>query len=218
MSGTTFATFGTFLNLSNATTTITANGSPNTISAGNFGLANTASILTLNTPLSTDALTVSSALGATSALAGAVSKSGLGTATLPGAGNYTGGTTLTAGTIVVKNANAFGTGASALKLNGGTLDIQTGGTAYPTTVGGTTTIQSDNTASGAGTTKTLGTLSIGAFTLNVAPGANATGSNRKPKLDDFGLSGAVGFLGIAACLLYSGRLGRQLRRSCSWPL
>jgi arylsulfatase A-like enzyme len=41
---------------------------------------------------------------------------------------------------------------------------------------------------------------------------------RKPKLDDFGLSGAVFLLGSAACCLISRWLGRQLRRSCSWPL
>jgi autotransporter-associated beta strand protein/T5SS/PEP-CTERM-associated repeat protein len=48
-------------------------------------------------------------------------KQGAGTLTLSGTNSYTGGTTLTAGTITVGNANALGTGN--LAVNGGTLNL-----------------------------------------------------------------------------------------------
>ena len=104
-----------------------------------------------------------------------------GTLTLSGTNLYTGITTLTTGTLVAGNVQAFGTNATsaALTLNGGTLDLATDTTvnAYNTKVGGTVTIASDKaTASSAGITHTLGTLSIGANTLSITQGANATGS------------------------------------------
>ena len=67
---------------------------------------------------------------------------------------------------------------AALKLNGGTLDLATDATitSYNTTVGGTTTIQSDKASSASpGITHTLGTLSIGANTLNIVAGPNVSG-------------------------------------------
>ncbi len=117
-----------------------------------------------------------------------------GTTILSAVNTYTGDTTLTAGTLqgttAIFNANPgspFGT--SALKLNGGILQLRTGGTTGGplgnvtaqtvtfgnlTTVGGTTTVDVGRTATAtAATNKTvaLGTLSIGANTLNVT-GAN----------------------------------------------
>ena len=71
--------------------------------------------------------------------------------------------------------SAGGLGAGALQLNGGILQL-TGGLNYGrnTTVGGNVTIQADNTALGAGTVDTLGTLSLGAFTLTVTAGEFVT--------------------------------------------
>jgi autotransporter-associated beta strand protein len=92
-----------------------------------------------------------------------------------------GGTaTITAGTLKLGHASALGTTAALLALNGGTLDlaIDTSVNAHPTTVGGNTTIQSDKaTASSAGITHTLGTLSMGAYTLSVTPGANVSANS-----------------------------------------
>ncbi|MEI8290076.1 MAG: autotransporter-associated beta strand repeat-containing protein [Verrucomicrobiota bacterium] len=108
--------FGTYFVV---TTTITANGT-NTISAGNIGGGS----LTVNTPLATDALTNSSVLGASSAFGLSLTKSGLGTLTLSGANIYTGGTTITAGTLVL-GATSTLPSATAVTLGAATLDAKT---------------------------------------------------------------------------------------------
>lgn len=61
-----------------------------------------------------------------------LTKQGAGTLTLNMANSYTGGTDLNGGTLVVKNANALGTGA--LTMNGGILDIGGTGTLGSVTV------------------------------------------------------------------------------------
>ena len=128
MSGTLFASFGTFLTQS-VGATITANGNSNTISAGNFGLGGTG-ILTLSTPLATDTLNFSSVIGATSANAGGLSKSGLGALTLSAASTYTGGTTMSAGTININSVGAAGNGplgnGGTFVINGGAIDNTSG--------------------------------------------------------------------------------------------
>ena len=111
------------------------------------------------------------------------SGTGTGVVTLSGANTQTGTTTLTAGILrATTSANALGTGAAALQLNGGTL-VLTDGLAYNrnTTIGTSTTattvnIQADNSSTGAGTTSTLGTLTFNnaATTLNVTAGEFAT--------------------------------------------
>ncbi len=109
--------------------TITANGASNIINAANIGLGST---LTLATPLSSDALSVSSAIGVVSGqVAGGVTKTGAGTVTLTGTNAYTGNTTLTAGTLnlgVAESVNVSGplgkqlaNAAGTIILNGGTL-------------------------------------------------------------------------------------------------
>jgi len=55
-------------------------------------------------------------------VSGALSKTGNGTVTLSGANTYAGGTTVSAGTLVVNNANALGSGA--VTLSGGSLDVK----------------------------------------------------------------------------------------------
>ena len=106
-----------------------------------------------------------------------VNSSGAGRVILSGTNTQTGTTMLTAGNLRATSATAFGTGA--LQLNGGVLQLignQTYGTPTATavTVGGNTTIWSDNTAAGAGTTATLGALSLGAFTLTNTAGPNVS--------------------------------------------
>jgi len=92
------------------------------------------------------------------------------------ASGRSGGTaTMTAGTLKLGNASALGTTATALQLNGGTLDAATDTTvnAYNTIVGGNATIQSDKaTANSEGITHTFGTLNIGSFILTVTNGPN----------------------------------------------
>jgi fibronectin-binding autotransporter adhesin len=119
-------------------------------------------------------------LGALQTTAQNITKQGTGTLVLGSAANaarVAGTNTLSAGTLRLGSASALGTTGVSLALNGGTLDLATDTTvnAYNTTVGGTTTINSNKaTAASAGITHTLGTLSIGAQTLSVTRGANAT--------------------------------------------
>ncbi|MEO5714330.1 MAG: autotransporter-associated beta strand repeat-containing protein [Luteolibacter sp.] len=109
-----------------------------------------------------------------------------GTTTLAGANTYSGDTTLTAGTVQGTTALTSLTptspfGASALKLNGGILQLRASGTLNATTetitFGNNVTMGADTTidVNRPGITSTnkrplLGTLSIGANTLNVTGG------------------------------------------------
>ncbi len=70
----------------------------------------------------------------------------------------------------------MGTTGVLLNLSGGTLSLNTDATvnAHPVTVSGNTTINSNRATAGPGITHTLGTLSIGANTLSITRGANAT--------------------------------------------
>jgi fibronectin-binding autotransporter adhesin len=90
------------------------------------------------------------------------SSTGAGSLTLLAGNNYSGGTTVTNGTLVVNNASGSGTGSGAVTLaNNGML----GGTGI---VGGAVTINSGGiiapgtTAAGNGT---IGTLAVGALTM-----------------------------------------------------
>jgi autotransporter-associated beta strand protein len=70
---------------------------------------------------------------------GSLVKSGVGTQTLANANSYSGGTTVSAGTLAVSGGGTLGTNTAALNANGGTLDLgvtsQTAGTV--TIAGGT---------------------------------------------------------------------------------
>ena len=57
---------------------------------------------------------------------GSLAKSGIGTQTLANANSYSGGTTVSAGTLAVSGGGTLGTNTAALNANGGTLDL--GGT------------------------------------------------------------------------------------------
>jgi hypothetical protein len=99
--------------------------------------------------------------------------------TLSGVNTGTGPITLSAGTLrATTSASALGTGAATVSLAASTtlqLANNTGlNFARNTTVAGNTTITSDRTSAGAGVTHTLGTLGIGAQTLTVTRGGNAT--------------------------------------------
>lgn len=95
-----------------------------------------------------------------------VTKSGSFTQTLSGASNtYSGGTTITEGTLLVTNISGSATGTGAVAVNGGTL----GGTGF---IAGATTVTGGNLA--AGTDGTVGTLTFnGALDL-----AGLTGSGQ----------------------------------------
>lgn len=122
----------------------------------------------------------------------AFSKIGGGVLTLNTASARTGGTaSLENGTLSLGIANALGTTSVPLQLNGGTLDlaINSSVNAYNTTVGGNVIITSNRATSGAGITHVLGTLTIGANTLSINKGANATGA-AAVQFGDMTMSGA----------------------------
>ena len=66
-----------------------------------------------------------------------LNKVGTGTLTLSGANIHTGGTTVTAGTLVVNNTTGSGTGTGAVAVNSGATLKGTG------TIGGATTFAAD---------------------------------------------------------------------------
>src|SRR5439155_2234322 len=100
--------------------------------------------------------------------------------TLSGANtNYAGTTTLTLGTLQGLNTGtnnalqAFGTGS--INLNAGTLQLRANGSGNTQTISvgnnvtvvGSTTVNVDHNSANTGSTFSMGTLSIGTFTLNV---------------------------------------------------
>lgn len=73
--------------------------------------------MTLNTPGSTDGLSILAAMGTGLANEGGLAKMGLGTVTLSGTGSYSGPTTINAGELLVNGTLSN----SAVSINGGTL-------------------------------------------------------------------------------------------------
>ncbi len=99
---------------------------------------------------------------------GSLAKIGTGTLTLSGANTYTGGTTVSAGTLLVSNKTGSGTGTGAVKINAGTLGgsgVITGAVTIGTGSGAGATL-----APAGGTRKQATLTSQGTLTLN----ANAT--------------------------------------------
>jgi len=113
-----------------------------------------------------------------SALTGAngLTKAGTGSLTLSGASSYSGTTAISAGTLRAVGTSAMGT--SSVTLSGGTLELANDSDsiyANNVTVSVSSTIKSDrSTGTGAASTNTLGTLSIGAQTLTIDKGSNVT--------------------------------------------
>ena len=92
----------------------------------------TSGTLTLSGAISlgSNALTIdSSGTGTISGIisgTGTLTKAGAGAWTLSGANTFSGGTTLTAGTLNINHANALGNGSGAFTINGGTIDNTSG--------------------------------------------------------------------------------------------
>ena len=124
-----------------------------------------------------------------------LNKTGLGTLTLSGNSTFAGGLTHTAG-ILRASTSAGALGLGTLTLTGAELQLaNTTALAFnrPTIVTGNTQITSDTLAAGAGVVHTLGTLSIGAQALTIAPGALATGATSGVAFGATTLTGAATF-------------------------
>ena len=149
-------------------------------------------------------LTISSAIGEVGAQS--LNKNGAGTLILSGASTFTAGLTHSVG-ILRATSNAGALGAGNLTLTGAELQLAND-TALafnrPTIVTANTQITSDRLVSGAGVVHTLGTLSIGAQALSIAPGANSTGATGGIAFGATTLSGAATFSVATNALLTLG--------------
>jgi fibronectin-binding autotransporter adhesin len=115
-----------------------------------------------------------------------LTKAGAGTLTLTAGNAYTGGTTISAGTLLMANPAALGTGGVTFSGTGNaTLDIATDGSDFTNVVnagsGTTFTIASDVKTGSVGINHTLGTFLVGSggtpLQLNITSGPNvASGS------------------------------------------
>jgi len=105
----------------------------------------------------------SSYAGSIAGVAGvvALSKSGAGTLTLSGSNSYSGGTTVSDGTLQIGNANALGTGG--LTISGGALDLNGNNVSVPA-------------FSGAGGTVTNTVAGTATFTANISGASSYAGS------------------------------------------
>ena len=109
-----------------------------------------------------------------------LTKAGAGTMTLSGANTFTGGMTLTAGTLNINNATAIGTGT--FTINGGTID---------NTSGGAITLSNNNAQTWASSFTFTGTSNLSMGTGAVALTANPTITVTGGTLSDGGIiSGA----------------------------
>ncbi len=107
---------------------------------------------------------------------GGLTKQGAGTLTLSGNSVYTGTTSVTAGTLRA-TTSASALGAGNLALSGGTLELANDtGLSFSrnTSISANTIIESDRLTAGEGVTHTLGTLSMGAWTLTLSKDATVT--------------------------------------------
>ena len=132
-----------------------------------------------------------------------LTKSGSGTLVLNNANTFTGAAIVSAGTLRA-TTGVGALGAGSLTMSGGTLQLSndTGlNFARNTTVSTTSTITSDRLTAGAGVTHTLGTLAIGAQTLNVTRGANATSGTGGITFGAVTVSGAANFAPATDSLL-----------------
>ena len=129
-----------------------------------------APVVTINTPLSTDNLTINSGLAALQTNGASVIKTGAGTVNLNGTSNYTGATTISSGTLVVGGTLS----SSAVTVAAGTSAYGGATLRGNGTVGGTVALsagaakQGGIIAAGASSSPStgIGTLTTGAETWN----------------------------------------------------
>ena len=176
---------GTAVNVANGTLNFNAAGALGTqanvtVSNGatvNLGANQTFGSLngtssTAGVALGTNTLTIGSSNNLSGSFAGAISGTGsvtiagTGTATLAGANGYTGGTSVTAGTLLVTNSTGSGTGTGTVTVgSGATL----GGTG---SIGGNVVVNSGGTLSPGTASTPEGTLTLSAGNLTLSSGAS----------------------------------------------
>jgi len=102
-------------------------------------------------------------LAAVTAGSNGLTKSGAGTLVLAGAGDYSGGTTVSEGTLLVNNASGSGTGTGTVTVGAATL----GGTGF---INGPVTLTDDSTLTSTGTLTIKSTLTVQGLANQLAGG------------------------------------------------
>jgi autotransporter-associated beta strand protein len=142
---------------------------------------------------------------------GTFTKSGSSILILTNANTRTGGTTLSGGTLIAKAfPTALGTGGLRLDTAATTIELDGDtGVAFNnnTTVAFASTVKAGRLTSGPGVTHTLGTLSIGAFTLTASQGASVASGTAGLTFGATTLTGAPTFDVGTGTLLTLGALG-----------
>src|SRR5258706_8102233 len=95
--------------------------------SGTIGLTNAGTVTGAGFGLTLDGSSGGSVSSIIGTGARTVTKNGAGTWTLSGANTFSGGTTLSAGTLDINNASALGSVAGTFTINDGTMDNTTGG-------------------------------------------------------------------------------------------
>jgi fibronectin-binding autotransporter adhesin len=109
--------------------TLSADATVTASSNSSLSFTNANSFTGTDTGLTVRGATPGSTIGGTISLGtGSLTKLESGKWTLSGANNYSGGTTISSGTIVLNNASGSGTGSGAVTVSAGTLQIGEGGT------------------------------------------------------------------------------------------
>jgi fibronectin-binding autotransporter adhesin len=184
--GTTNAmTFGNAFNLNAATLT---SEDANQTYLGNIALTGAN---TVNVTYSDKSATFSGIVSG----GGSLTKALPGVLTLSNANSYTGGTTISGGTIRTTNTAALGAAAQALTLSGGTLQVASDAalSSKNVTVSASSTITLDRATTGGGLSTSFGNLTFGSnFTLSVNKGANVASGISTLNFTGFPALGAAG--------------------------
>ena len=127
---------------------------------------------------------------------GGLIKTGAGTQTLSGSNSYSGGTTVNAGVLQLGNANALGSSAAALSVNGGTLDLH-GNNASITILSGSTGALITNSVAGTKTLTTAVASGTATYGGDIVDGAGGVALS-KTGTGTLSLSGSLAMTGLSA--------------------
>lgn len=175
----------------------TVAGTGTVTSNGKITIDAAATAVTLATDLSTDVFTVGNGTNDITGGSGStvISIGGPGAVRLGAASDFDGSWAVPTGRLELGAAAALGDQATSVTLSGGSLSarLNTGtpftGPAASLVLTSDSSLLSDRSSAGAGVTHTFGSLSMGAQTLTVAPGANATSGTAGITLGNITLTG-----------------------------
>lgn len=171
----------------------------NSDTVGPVALRNEGSITGSGTLTGTSYAVESGLITANLAGTGALTKTTSGILTLAGSNSYTGGTTISQGTLVLRNQEAMPATGTHLLSIGTTVEISsdtafTGLATLAASSGASaTTFVTNRATPGVGLNHTLGTLSLGNNTYNFTKGTNVSSGNAGFNISSLGLiAGAAG--------------------------